>query len=334
MNRGHHGFVVLLVLAAGCVDPEIPPDGVSCQQDHALNVGGAPPELDLVIAISDAATMAPYRDRLVANLRDFGLAIADGGFDVHLTLVDISGPGVGDDACGDGPVVPYFKDWELPRWACAGGACGQRNYEGELGDRLACAAPASNQPQAPPLIQRIADAVDEPGFARRDAILGMILIGVDDDASPQPVGVYLDRIRRSRTDPDRIWVTTVLGPGATRLADLRAAFETRTVAIDDADWTDAVAFASYKTDLAISCLDDQGVLDLEPKRPGIQPQCVVHDDGLAVPRCRMASPDLPDPDVLPCYWVQVHAWGCSAPTVERARVEPAGTATMSCACDL
>lgn len=328
-----------VVLLAGCLDPEILPPGVSCEVQGWIRQSAPGRDVDLVIVVSDAPSMAPYRERLLANLAAFGPTLDAAGASLHIALVDAGGLTIGE-GCAPDTTVPFLSDVRQPWWACADddATCRLRNYEGELGEILACAAPAENIVSAPSLIQEVTNAItgDDTGFIRPDADLGIIVISAVDDASAQPVAVYLDRIRSSRTDPSRIWVGTINGPGATRLAALRAPFaQSITYPIDDEDWTGVLAPAFYKTTLAAACLEPGVVTDLDDEAPGIQPDCYPIDHaGQPLPACRMATPDRPDPDVLPCFWVQVHDWGCSEAIVERLRWDDDGEGTLRCACDL
>jgi len=279
---------LLLALAACLSAPTLDPpsDGqVSCQI-RGIAMQRAPiPELDLVIAISDAPAMARHRDGVIAGLSQLAAHLTEARMGLHVAVV-------GDDP---GDIGAYVVDLDVPWFMCPGD-CRTRNYSGPLGDALLRLGDvAADGAPAPPLLARIEHALaSDAGFLAPDGYLGLLVISAEDDGSPGDAAGYAERLL-DLVPEYHARVGIVAGAATPRLDALFADNQSPERAAIDGDWGDALHFDRlFTVPLGLPCLDDNADPD----------ECFASAGNVAMPPCAMATPDRPDPATpLPCFWI-------------------------------
>jgi hypothetical protein len=309
---------LLLASLAACTadDPPTWGDGISCELRTVVKTEAPAPELDLVLVVSDAPGMATYRDALIANLRASESVL--GLQNLRVTVVD-----------GTGDPRPTLLDRELPWFWCDEGPCRYRNYDGALGDSLATlgAVEPTGTP-APPLFERLEDALADSEIATRDSLLGILFIGFEDDGSSGDPVEYAQHLRALREESSHVAVSVITGAETPRFEAFRDEFSDAWPAtlIDGETWIDAfLAFDLAREDLSESCLDPEQLA-------GGEPDCVAEEpDGTAIPPCVMLTADRPDPTTpLPCLRITPSPTCAFQTRIERLR--PESLATLRCAC--
>lgn len=305
--------------------------------------------LDIVLVIDDSASMAEHQAKLAANLPRLAWVLenVEGGLpSVHVAVVSASaasGHLFESTPRQDGCTVPngdFIVDSQLQWWTCSDSPlerCGERNYEGTLGETLACigllGAEGGEDQQ---LFEAALSAVDgsvqgNGGFLREHAGLVIVFISDTDDASPGTPADYAAALKAIKRDPGLVVVTTVRANAAPRLAAFEAEFPQRNDSASFAgeDWSDAFEIIAnlFVEVLGRPCLGDVvDTTDVQDDNPGLQPECVVtgHDAvtgaEYVIPACRMLAPQRPHPETaLPCWWLEQVDWSdeCGyVPTVE------------------
>lgn len=339
--------LLLLVLIGCAAEPPLGPEVISCEESGSTDVSAPRFDLDLMLVVSDSPGMAPYRDGLIENLTRAGQVLTENGSapSLRITVVDARGALTAQPhlpGCA-APDARFLEDLDQPWFWCADtqpGECRRRNYQGTLGQAIACigSVPADGA-APPPLLARLVDALDEDGVLRPDGHLAVVLIGIDDDASPaSDPAFYAERLRAARPDPAKLIIASVGGPDTPRFERFLSMFPGRALnGSMDSDWSYLFEFFLGDAGDLNGCLDASNLLDLDPSAAGLQSDCVVTEaDGSAViPQCLMSTVDRPDPSTaLPCYWIHPSRW--SVPfcefqaTVERER--PGPLAVIRCAC--
>lgn len=285
-----HSLCFLLAALAACLSaPTVEPpsdDAVSCQLRGVAMQSAPIPELDLVIAISDAPAMARHHDALIAGLSQLAAHLTEAGMGLHVAVV-------GDDP---GDIGAYLVDLDVPWFLCPGD-CRTRNYAGPLRDALVRLGDvAATGAPAPPLLARIEHALaNDGGFLAPGGYLGLLIIAAEDDGSPGDAAGYAERLL-GLVPSEHAHVGIVAGAATPRLDALfpRASVPAERVAIDG-DWSDALHFERlFRVPLGLPCLDASADPD----------ECFVSDGDGAIPPCVMATPDRPDPATpLPCFWI-------------------------------
>ncbi len=335
----------------------VPGDGrISCTSLSFLEPSMPIRPIDLVVVVSDAPSMLRYATEWSEYWPRFAevLARGEGGLpSLRVAVVDASGAFASERlmACGVGGA--FLDDVQRPWFQCDAGAddCRVRNYAGSLGDALRCSAtmPADGA-SAPLLLERMREALDPAtpdaaAFLRPDALLAILIISDDDDASPGPVEDYVDALRTARPD-DALIAIALIGPQeAPRLFALLDSFPNRAArtTIERGAWADAVSFNASLGPLdVISCFEEIPD-DVDPVLPGLQLDCVAFDSQdmsrPLIPRCEMAEPNRPAVDTpLPCYWVRTDrdlGVECPvSPIIERVAHKAGNWPTLYCPCDV
>jgi hypothetical protein len=317
----HRSPCLLLLALVACVSSPsgAPPDddAVSCQIRYTAEQSAPLPELDLVIAISDAPAMARHRDAVAAGLAQLAAHLTESGVGLHAAVV------AGDP----GDVGAYVVDLDVPWFLCPGD-CRTRNYAGSLGDalvRLGDVAPDGASP--PALLARIEHALaGDAGFLAPDGYLGLLIISAEDDGSPGDAAGYAERLL-GLVRPGRAHVALVTAGATPRLDRFLPddGFQRGRAAIDG-DWREAFHFDRLLLrPLGLPCLGD----DVDPT------ECFASDSDGPIPPCVMAAPDRPDPATpLPCFRVAHNAWCPSGlqSIVERAQQGAWYDAHTVCTC--
>ena len=278
----------LLPALAACLSAasvESPSDDARSCQVLGIAMQRAPiPELDLVIAISDAPAMARYRDAVIAGLAQLAEELAEYGMGLHVAVI-------GDDP---GDVGAYLVDLDVPWFLCPGD-CRTRNFAGPLRDALVRLGDvAADGAPGPPLFARIEHALaSDAGFLAPGGYLGLLIITAEDDGSPGDAAGYAERLL-ALVPSEHARAGIVAGAPTPRLDALFATGRVppERVAIDG-DWSDALRFGYlFPRPLGLPCLDESADPDA----------CFVTASEGAVPPCLMAAPDRPDPATpLPCF---------------------------------
>jgi hypothetical protein len=300
---------VTLALLAACTGEaglqEEHPDTASCEL-HAIpdrRMPGA--ELTMVLVVSDSASMAAYQPRLIENLERLGASSELESSGIRLVVVG------GPDGCtnnGDADV----RDIGLPWFACDEQPCRERNYDGALGDALACAGAVPADRFGPSaLLDRLDTVLDDPAIVDPETFLDLVFVTTDDDASSADPTAYAARVRGAHPDG---WSTEVftIGDGATpRLDDFVWHLQLphpawQAPSIDDDDWLLEGGFAIAQLDIA-----GRGCMHELPPPP--VEYTGVDFDGTPLPHCEMLTPDRPSPTTpLPCLRLtNDEPWACS-----------------------
>jgi hypothetical protein len=285
------------------------------------------PELDVVLAISDAPAMAAYHDTVVADLQALAAFYTRNDFGLHLAVVS-------DDP---GSIDSYLIDLGVPWFFCPDRSCRTRNYDGTLGDAIVAAGgvPADGA-ASPPLLARVEHALDNDtsGFLARNGNLVVLLVGVEDDGSAGDPAGYAERID-ALVPPYHASFAAITGATTPRIDAFLAAQQPSItpLARGSIDGAPDAAFTyplSVTAPLSLGCLRAPADID----------DCVVVDVDTPLPHCVMAAPDRPDPSTpLPCFWIksepECEVSGLS-PVVERASFTGGAhwfDAHATCACE-
>jgi hypothetical protein len=171
--------VVLLALAA-CTTPAAGPDGVTRVETKLFPLTPTP-QLDLLLVIDGSPAMAAAQARLapgIARLVDVVSQVFPVG-DLHVAVTTADGTGA---LVGTGCLAPGAS-WL--RFARGGNGATTRNFDGALGDAVACmanvgtAGPAQRQP----LLSMRRAIESHLGLVRAGAELAVVIIASGDDCS-------------------------------------------------------------------------------------------------------------------------------------------------------
>jgi hypothetical protein len=291
----------LLVWVAGCAgDKATVVEGETCEvlKDFESPVFAA----DLLFVVDRSAAMAgvDLGPRLASAMRYY---LADNiyPYDLHVGVI-------ASDPAGEGRFVAPFIIY-----APQPGGWVETNIDGDLADAVAAVASLGDSGDAhvEPLAM-MARAVDpsntaNAGFLRENALLTVVFIANEDDASPDPVASYFALLPHD-TLASAILSCDVPTP---RLAPL--AFSSSRIC--DPSWDGSVPTPMRLTFVESPCVRTDAV-DLDPVMPGLQIDCSVFDATYertisAIPRCPMAATATPMADAPhPCWWVEKESSYC------------------------
>ena len=283
-----------------------------------------PPTLDLLIVVEDTAAMAPHQTALAALPGQLEQVLATnyqskGSYHIGVVTTDASAGGkLRTSSSLTGAYLFHEDVFTAP----------QKNYQGSLGSALGSLMPASaassaaNQPLETMKLA-LGNTLDNAGFLRSDAFLGVLTIAATDDASTgTAVQDYAAMLKAHKADPSRVFVSGIFDPASTRLASFHALFPNRNdvSSIDAADYSVALAGFTqlFKRTLGYAC--DKEPADLDPMTPGPQYDCsfvAITDAG------EMLLPECKGDYSRPCWEIVIDTMICVDPAA-KAHLSPRG----------
>lgn len=299
---------------------------------------GGPMPVDVLIAVDGSVPSGPQAPVMERALRAMVERLPDLAeiwlhkMDLNLALVSAS---LATNATIDGasgglwPATPLCPQPNGPYLHDARSCDSPSNYQGTLGDALACAAlhmPVTGQPGRPLETLRALLApgglAETGGFRRKDAPLYLVVITREDDpaaASDALRTEYADALGANAPD----WVTMVAVIAPASAQGLLAFAGLADGAFDDlaaTSWTGPawIAEPHIAVDWEVPCVDGQ-IVDAAPEAPGIHPDCFVEERDRSatvlverpIPFCQGAGAD-PDP----CWKTRPSHGRCPAPGLE------------------
>ncbi len=353
---------VLMTGLAACDDAPVADPQTYCEGSAIAENVAPGPLVDVVVVVSDAASMAPYREPLLAHLAALGAAADTLGTGplLHLAVV-------GDDSGGftttpqvEGCAPPdddFAASYEQPWFRCDDGErCPERNFEGDLAEVVPCLGAVPATGDAPvALLDRLDRALGDGNpaaatFLRPDAALVVIVISAGDDASTEAPAAYAERLRATRAGAAPVYAAIVGPKDGPRLDALRAAFEgSSRDEISGGAWDGPVQAleATTKSDLLLAgCLPVGAVLDVDIATPGLQHDCVATEvdaptgvEGAVIPPCELAPDGRPAATTpLPCFRLREPVeWersvGCEHMAIIERAQWPHPRGQVHCACE-
>jgi len=291
------GMVLIVLAATACLEPAHPACS-DCQSERTstwqfqTSVSRA---VDLLVVVDDTPATAE-RQALDAGYRQFATVLENlpgGTPSLHAMFVPAalpsgacSPPGARGPACGLAPPTDYVTAL----------SCGEQpNVAGSMADAFACLGDFGAEAcgAAQPLEAMRRALIAPGGFLRPGAFLQVVIVAGGDDASARagalvPVAEYVDLLRVLKADPGMVAVSAIVpGPscpgapaleaGAPRLAELVNAFVANGVALSICGDNLSYALVQLAEQIAKgpapSCVG--GLRDVDPARPGLQPECAV-----------------------------------------------------------
>lgn len=276
---------VLVVMVWACTE-SIPDGPQACAiEERRQGWVRERPAVDLLIVVDRSPSMADQADKLRANLQQFAtvlFSVGGGLQDLHVavTTSDLGGAGVpGCAGRGGGGAFVHPAECGVDGTFLRDDGRGARNYQGTLGDALACLGepPLSTCPVSQPLAALVA-ALDGSGnggdgFRRSYAKLALVVLSDSDDCSL----VAADALAGVTGEEAVDYACYALGPA---LADVDATLRhLRATFVDD------------PIDLIIGTVTGGADVRVGPG-PRLEPVCEV--DGVVGPAPRLRSAHLPD----------------------------------------
>lgn len=261
--------LLLVVMLLGCTDAAGPSgpsvtSGVE-RMRFSLSINR---QFDLLLVVDNTPAMAPYTTALRANLRRFAEDVRT--FDLHLGVITAD---PADDARlreTSGLTGNFIYD-------AIGTTPGTRvrNYEGDLAavlERLG--DPGTGGASSSPLAAAKRFFERDTTF-RRDAAYTAIVFITANDLPDEPIGDYVTAFKSLHTDPSKVVVGGVIGPGD-RLGAFLDQFPNRSARarIADEDWSavSAIFGRLVKYPLGLPCIEGP-LFDGDPAAPGTQHVC-------------------------------------------------------------
>jgi hypothetical protein len=330
-------FAVGLAAASSCGGLGEPVDPYHCRDSYC--VGGDvtasytaifnPLLLDMVVVLDDSvpsgpgATVLEQALRLAAGYLTEPMSSASFGIDIHVALVPAAyAPGSPPSSW---PSSPTCAQLDGPFLHASQMCDSPGNVAGELSDALAGAALAMTPSARPPRpLDALRTVLATPGaegsFRRPEAFLAVMLISTTDDpglATPAQVAEQHDYLAGLVADPDRGLTLGIVAPGSAQgLFALAASFGDagRFSDIASSDWP---ALPDTVRDYAFheswpACLDGP-VIDMDPSRDGVQPDCVCIETRIsATQRTEAVIPACPDGGAVtrPCWRITQDTLRC------------------------
>ncbi len=338
--------VLTVLLGSGAVSSSL-----NCAS-HAIDDSGSEPDtffceaegrgythrrgkVDLLLIVDTTSAMSEYRDEAIARLLSWdGSPEADIEHfftwptrpDYHIGVLGSStcngtelqsAPQLTDCSPPDGD---YIEDSFDPWYYCGETEwqrCDKKNYEGSPMQAMSCIAtlPADGCEEFQPMevLRRFLASPEASSFRREGAGLAVIIIGSQDDKSPDSLDSYMVQLdeRLPLTLTGLLSLSVIVPTGSSRLESLVQHYPQRGVHVPLAgeNWQHAFLYLGYFGSLLIrTCLPDLGeVIDIEPDNPGHQPACNVYQGGdldRQIPMCAMVSSGRPAvSSVTPCAYL-------------------------------
>jgi hypothetical protein len=275
-------IVFALVLVA-CVEPKS--TGVGDSHVEAIDIPGGPTSaLDLVFVIDDSPAMANYGVSVASLGYELERAFrsAPGGMlDLQVAAITTTGGGVLRSASTiDGR---FAVDTHAPDGTRT------ENFDGSLTyavTQLVSAGATSTAASQPFAAARHLLEAPPAGFRRPGASLGIVIVTVQDDASPDSPEAFATFLNGLSADPSKVVVIDISSGSTPRLAqltDMFGLFLNRTAHTDLSTGDLGHAFDLFdqllKTDLGAPCVT---AADADPTTDGPQYDCsfkAVREDG-------------------------------------------------------
>ena len=288
----------------------------------------SPTKVDILFVIDSSPAMAPFQDRVRANITEvatMSMQRLDGDVHVGVITADL-GDGTADDLTAmPGSCHGLGDAGALRRSVLVDGAfiTDHRTQAGDLVNfrsdfasalenltDVGAAGCAHTQP-----LEAIRLALDHnphsAGFHRRDAKLAIVLLAAHDDESPRTVAEYQQFLRALVTDDDDVMLAvaatdgTTCGSNATDRLRAFAGDNVYSLCSDDL-WEFVFRSACVPTapgEPVTHCIDEP-LADLDAAASGLQAGCAVWDDAGAYPQCGRGV-------LGPCWRLEDAAQQCS-----------------------
>ncbi len=292
-------------------------------------------KVDLLLIVDTTSAMSEYRDEAIARLLSWdGSPEADTEHfftwptrpDYHIGVLGSStcngtelqsAPQLTDCSPPDGD---YIEDSFDPWYYCGETEwqrCEKKNYEGSPMEAMSCIGtlPADGCEEFQPMevLRRFLNSAKAESFRREDAGLAVIIVGSQDDSSPDSPASYMkqfdEQLPLSLTG--LLSLSVIVPTASSRLQSLVRHYPVRGLHVPFAgeNWHDAFLYIGYFGHLLIrTCLPDlQEGIDQEPGNPGYQPECNVYDQNDSsrqIPMCPMGAPGRPAAlSTAPCAYL-------------------------------
>lgn len=180
--------------------------GYTVQQRTDVFQQDPPDAVDILLVVDNSYSMAPYQERLIENFQGFISTFVEADVDYQIAVVSTTlgepvSPGYWAE-CTAEAIAAMPEDGELSRRIIL--APGTPDAERHFADMVRvgiCGSGAEMGMHASymALGERIADGTNT-GLLRDDAKLSVIYVSDEQDASPEPVWVYLNELRKMK-DP-------------------------------------------------------------------------------------------------------------------------------------
>lgn len=172
-----------------------------------------PPEkVDILLVVDNSASMQPYQEELGQNFAGFIQFFLEADVAYHIAVTSTTlAPGlpVGSFDCTTEDVLELVEDGEIagPLILAPGTPNAEQKFA-ELVDVGTCGSGAEMGLHASwvALTDRVLDGTNA-GFLREDAALSIIYVSDEQDASPEPVWVYVNELRAIKAMTGRDAVT-------------------------------------------------------------------------------------------------------------------------------
>lgn len=196
-----------LLLLLACSDYE-----VTVRETTDVFLQDPPEKVDILLVVDNSASMQPYQDALGENFAGFIRYFTEADVAYHIAVTSTTlAPGlpVGSFGCTTEDVLDLVEDGEIAGPLIL--APGTPNAEEKFADLVdvgTCGSGAEMGLHASyvALTDRILDGTNA-GFLREDAALSVIYVSDEEDASPEPVWVYVNELRALKAMTGRDAVT-------------------------------------------------------------------------------------------------------------------------------
>jgi hypothetical protein len=196
-----------LLLLLSCSDYE-----VAVRETTDVFLQDPPEQVDILLVVDNSASMGPYQEALGQNFAGFIQYFTEADVDYHIAVTSTTlAPGlpVGSWGCTAEDVADIVEDGEIagPLILAPGTPNAEQKFA-ELVDVGTCGSGAEMGLHASyvALTQRVLDGTNA-GFLREDAALSIIYVSDEEDASPEPVWVYVNELRAIKAMTGRDAVT-------------------------------------------------------------------------------------------------------------------------------
>lgn len=314
-------IALLLLAALACDDEPMPDEPMQCKEIQKEVRAVLTAHLDLVVLVGNASSMAEEQAALSDQLGWFldQMESLWGGLpDLHAAVMSDDGAEFLVPAgC---PALTDDRDFVVDRLIDQETGTREWNYTGDIGNQLSCmmqVGTAGDEGQRP--LASLARALEdeERGFRRPAAALAIAILTDGEDASPDEVAAYAERVQATAKPPASALVSVVSGGAAGCTLDgfTEAAPAPRLAGFLDAFGEQGAAVSMCSEESLWAGL--AGMLDLLPvgmcigDQVASPPDCRV-SDMLYLDQDNQEEYPLPscDDSVPPCFAIVVDEPGC------------------------